>query len=136
MNNLPRKHRGFTLIEILIVVAIVAILAAIAFPSYQNYLRKGRRADAQTFIMDVANREQQYLLDARAYATGSGALTSLGVTTPSSVSTYYTVSVAAGAATPSFVITAAPITGTPQATDGSLTLDNNGAKTLNGASGW
>lgn len=131
-----KKNRGFTLIEILVVVAIVAILAAIAFPSYQNHLRKARRADAQTFMMDVANREQQYLLDARAYATGSTALTSLGVSTPSTVTTYYTVSIAAGATTPSFVITATPISGTPQVPDGALTLDNNGTKTLNGASGW
>jgi len=131
-----KKNRGFTLIEIVVVVAIVAILAAIAFPSYQNYLRKARRADAQTFMMDVANREQQYLLDARAYATGSGALTSLNVSTPSTVSTYYTVSVADGATTPSFVITATPVTGTPQVSDGALTLDNNGTKTLNGANGW
>jgi type IV pilus assembly protein PilE len=131
-----KKNRGFTLIEILIVVAIVAILAAIAFPSYQNHLRKARRADAQTFMMDVANREQQYLLDARAYATGTSALSSLNVTPPDTVTTYYTVTVAAGAATPSFVITATPVSGTPQVADGALTLDNNGTKTLNGANGW
>ena len=131
-----KKNRGFTLVELMVVVAIVAVLAAIVYPSYQNHLRKARRADAQTFMMDVANREQQYLLDARAYATGSGALTSLNVTTPSTVATYYTVSVAAGAATPSFTITATPIAGTPQVSDGALTLDNTGAKTLNGASGW
>jgi type IV pilus assembly protein PilE len=128
------KNRGFTIVEILVVVAIVAILAAVAFPSYQNHLRKTRRADAQSAMMDIANREQQYLLDARSYATGTSALTSLGVTLPSSVTTYYTVSIAAGAATPSFVITAAPQG--PQAPDGNLTLDSEGNKTLNGATGW
>jgi type IV pilus assembly protein PilE len=132
-----KKTAGFTLIELVVVLAIVAILAAIAFPSYQNYLRKGRRADAQTFLMDIANREQQYLLDARSYATGSTAIATLGwAATPESVGKYYNVSVAAGAATPSFVITATPISGGPQAPDGALTLDNTGAKTLNGASGW
>jgi type IV pilus assembly protein PilE len=131
-----KKTRGFTLIEIMIVVAIVAILAAIAYPSYLNYLRKGRRADAQSFMMDVANREQQYLLDARSYALGGSALTTLNVTMPSSVSTWYTVSVTDNGTTPSFKITATPISGTQQAPDGPLTLDSNGNKTLNGVSGW
>ncbi|MEO7743985.1 MAG: prepilin-type N-terminal cleavage/methylation domain-containing protein, partial [Usitatibacter sp.] len=59
------KARGFTLIEIVITVAIVGILVAIAVPSYQGQLRKGRRAEAQAFITQVAQKEQQYLLDAR-----------------------------------------------------------------------
>lgn len=129
-----KKNRGFTLIEIMVVVAIVAILAAIAFPSYQNHLRKARRADAQSAMMDLANREQQYLLDARSYATGGTALSSLNVTLASDVTTYYTISIAPGASTPSFVITAAPQG--PQLPDGNLTLDSDGNKTLNGASGW
>ena len=129
-----KKNRGFTIIEILVVVAIVAILAAIAFPSYQNHLRKARRADAQSAMMDLANREQQYLLDARSYAVGSSALTSLNVSLPSDVTTYYTVTIAAGAATPSYTITATPQG--PQVPDGNLTLDSDGNKTLNGASGW
>lgn len=129
-----KKNRGFTLIEIVVVVAIIAILAAIAFPSYQNHLRKARRADAQSALMDLANREQQYLLDARSYATGSSALTSLNVSLPSDVTTYYTVSIASGAATPSFVITATAIGA--QVKDGNLTLDSDGNKTLNGSAGW
>jgi type IV pilus assembly protein PilE len=129
-----KKNRGFTLIELMVVVAIVAILAAIAFPSYQNHLRKARRADAQSAMMDLANREQQYLLDARSYAVGSSALASLNVSLPSDVTTYYTITIAAGAGTPSYVITAAPQG--PQVPDGNLTLDSDGNKTLNGATGW
>jgi type IV pilus assembly protein PilE len=129
-----KKNRGFTIIEILVVVAIVAILAAIAFPSYQNHLRKARRADAQSAMMDIANREQTYLLDGRSYAIGSSALASLNVALPSSVTTYYTVTVAAGATTPSYVITATPQG--PQVPDGNLTLDSDGNKTLAGATGW
>ena len=129
-----KKNRGFTIIELMVVVAIVAILAAVAFPSYQNHLRKARRADAQSALMDIANREQQYLLDARSYATGSTALTSLNVVLANDVTTYYTVSIATGATTPSFVITATPQG--PQVPDGNLTLDSDGNKTLNGATGW
>lgn len=135
----PMKHRrGFTLIELLIAVAIVGILAAIALPSYQNHLKKGRRADAQSFMMDLANRQQQYLLDARGYALGGTFITTLGAATPASVDQYYTFAVTPANATspPTFTITATPKAGTPQATDGALTIDNTGAKTLAGNAGW
>jgi len=128
------KKQGFTLIEVLIVLGIVAVLAAIAFPAYTNQVRKGHRADAQAFLMDVANREQQYLLDARSYSVGSTAIATLNMTVPDTVANFYTVGVAAGATTPSFLITATPKGS--QVPDGSLTLDQNGTKTLNGASGW
>jgi type IV pilus assembly protein PilE len=129
-----RKNSGFSLVEVLIVVAIVAILAAIAWPAYQSQVRKGHRADAQAYMLDLANKEQQYLLDARSYATGGTAIADLNATPPTSVSNFYTVSIAAGATTPSFVITATP-TGT-QVPDGTLTLDNTGQKTRNGVAGW
>ena len=123
-----RQARGFTLIEIMIVVVIIAILAAIAIPSYQSQLRKGRRADTQAFMMDIAQRQAQYLLDARQYATGADAIKTLGMTPPTSVADFYTVTVAPGATTPSYAITAAPIGGKAQVADGTLTLDSTGAK--------
>lgn len=123
------KARGFSLIELMIAVAIVGILLAIAVPSYQNHLRKGRRAEAQAFLTQVAQRQQQYLLDARTYALGGTALTELSLTPPTSVTDHYAVTVTPAAPTvpPSFTITAAP-TSTVQIPDGTLTLTNTGAK--------
>lgn len=123
------KARGFSLIELMIAVAIVGILLAIAVPSYQGQLRKGRRAEAQAFITQVAQRQQQYLLDARTYALGGTALTELNLVAPTSVADHYAVTVTPAAPTipPSFTVTATP-TSTVQVPDGTLTLTNTGAK--------
>jgi type IV pilus assembly protein PilE len=126
-----KRTRGFTLTEVMIVVAIIAIIAAVALPSYQDNIRKGRRAAAQTFMMEVANKQQQFLLDSRTYAATTAALS---LTPPNEVSGYYTFTIATGATPPSYTITATPAGA--QLPDGPLTLDNLGAKTRNGVAGW
>lgn len=122
----------------MIVVVIVAILAMLAYPSYEDHLRKGRRAAAQGFAMEVAGREQQYLLDARGYAVGAGALVALNMNVPGEVSKFYTVTIDPAAPTlpPSFTVIATPLPGSRQVPDGALTVDHMGAKTRNGQPGW
>jgi type IV pilus assembly protein PilE len=137
-----RLARGFTLIEVMIVVVIVAILAAIGYPSYQNHLRKGARASAQVEMLKVADRQAQHLLDARNYAIGPGALSALNITLPAEVTSKYTVTITAadGTDTPStpasYTISATPITGGAQVQDGQLTLTHTGGKTRAGNPGW
>lgn len=140
--SMRTRQAGVTLVELLIVMVIVAILSAIAYPSYQSHQRKGSRAAAQSLLMHIANRQSQYILDARNYAVGPGALVTLNVTLPNDVAPYYTVTIenASGGTAPeippSFTIRATPIAGTRQEPDGELVLTHDGAKTRAGIPGW
>lgn len=135
------RPRGFTLLELMLVVAIVAVLAAIALPSYRSYVIRANRTQGQQVMQDIANREEQYRLDARSYTStlGSGGL---NYTVSSDVAANYTIApavVAVGATGadcngtagalvgPAYTVTATAVGG--QAGDGNLCLDSNGNKT-------
>ena len=136
--------KGFTLVELMVVIAIVGILAGLAFTSYDAYTIRAQRSSAQSFMMQVANKQAQYILDARNYAVGSDALSStkLNLTAPANVTNLYDIAVetAAGGTTPAipptFRVRATPKPGGKQASDGELILTNTGAKTKGGVSGW
>ena len=61
-------QRGFTLIEMMVTIVILGVLVSIAVPSYQQYIIRGKRSAAQSAMLDIANREQQFFLANRAYA--------------------------------------------------------------------
>jgi type IV pilus assembly protein PilE len=121
--------RGFTLIELMIVVTVIGILATLAYPSYQDYIRRNRRAGIQSFMVQLAAKQEQYVLDARQYASGAGAAATLGLTVPPTLQSYYdftTVPITATTTPLAFTITAHAIG--VQSVDGDLTLTNTGVK--------
>ena len=121
-----RSSRGFTLIELMVVVAIIAILMTIAIPSYRRYMMRAHRSAAIGEMMSLAVRQQQLLIANRAYAD-TAELTAAGYTPAPEVTQFYTYTVTLGAgALPTFLITFTP-TGA-QASDGALTLDQSGVK--------
>ena len=138
MNKLA-KIRGFTLIELMIVVAIVAILAGIAYPAYTQFLQDGYRAQGQAFLLDVAQRQQNYLIVHRTYALGleelgftdaSGTL-NLGAELEDLNAQYDIVGLdmqVVETPPPSFNITISPRSGSMQEGDGSLCLANSGVR--------
>jgi len=131
-----RSARGFTLIELMITVVVIGILAAIAYPSYQGYLTRSRRSDAQQFMQAMDSRQKQILIEQRAYATAPNALnismSGWSCTATQCANTYYTITfnpaVDNTATPPSYSICASPNAGTNQVNDGSLILTHNGAK--------
>lgn len=121
-----RLARGFTLIELLVAMVVIAILAAVAYPAYTSQIVKSNRAAAQTYLLDLAQREQQYLADSRSYA---GTVALLNLPTPAAVAAKYTITIdVQDGPPPAFTITATPVVGSNQQADGTLQIDNTGLK--------
>lgn len=133
------RSRGFTLIEVMIVVAMVAILASLALPSYREYIRRSSREAAQSELVELAAIQEKIYLNANAYATSvstayNGQATGgLGVPSGLSRDSRYGLSVAVNGA--SFTLTAAPVAGSTQDGDGNLTIDSQGQRTW-GSKTW
>ena len=126
----PTLQQGFTLIELMIVVAIVGILSAIAYPSYAEYIRKGHRADARAGLLQA-----QQWLESAATATGVYPLTAAALpatlTWAGDTTKRYDIAYApTGNPVTSYTLTATRRVGTPQATDkcGNFTLTNTGVR--------
>ena len=142
--NFPDRQTGVTLLELLIVVAIVAIISAIAYPSYTQFVVKTKRTAATAVLLQVADRQQQFFMDNKQFASQ---LSSLGYpadtfmvnddgTVVSSGDSRRTYSISMTGAT----ATAFTVNGTPQLgqyvkdTDcGTLTLTNAGVKGQSGS---
>ena len=149
MNNSRTRNAsgqlGFSLIELMVVVAIVAIISAIAYPSYQRYVIKAKRTVAQSALLQVADRQQQFFMDNKRFAAdlnnlGFGAnpyvLDDDGMSTVASdTQAVYSLSLSNVTAT-TWTATAAPLHGqlSRDSYCGSLSLTQTGAKGKTGSS--
>ena len=129
--------RGFTLIEVMIVVVIMMILAAFAYPAYTGYVVRGFRSEGQQWLQDFAQRQEQLFLDRRAYATGGlgNGANQLPMTFPepgTAANLRYNAPdiVAVAGPPPGYIACLQPLAGGPKATasDGGLCIDSTGLR--------
>jgi type IV pilus assembly protein PilE len=149
-----RKQRGFSLVEVMVVVAIIGILASIALPSYRQYVVRGSRVAAQAELLQLASLQEKIFLNSNSYAFGSTGVTDpyngtatsgsgLGRTSGQTSDGLYTLSlvtlssaanctgsgsVATTSGTQTFTLMAVPVSTGSQAGDGNICVSENGKR--------
>jgi type IV pilus assembly protein PilE len=135
--NRQYRQEGFTLLEVMIVTVIVAILATIAYPSYQEYVLRGKRAEGQALLNQAASQEERWyaLNSASGYITDQASVAKLNLTgtsgsTVTSSTGLYTLTVGGGSSDGGYTLTANPTFTDSKCTH--LTLTAQGVKGSSG----
>ncbi len=138
-----RRHTqgGFTLIELMVVVAILGIIVAIAYPTYTDQVRKSRRAEGMGELLELADRMERHYSDQNTYdqTFGGADMTAAVLWKSTTTSGYYTLSVDAGTTNIAFTARATPTAKGDQNKDkcGTFVINSQGMKSLaNAASGY
>lgn len=134
------KNKGFSLIELMIVIAIIGIISAIAYPSYTSYITRGKRTECRSAVMQTMQQQERYYTQQNVYLAYTSAATGVPMkqfSGESLASSACTISAAAACAgTPTLTLSACVlVTGTPAFSDpvvGNITLQSDGVKACSG----
>lgn len=131
---MKKSTKGFTLIELMITVAVIGILAGIAYPSYQDSIRKSRRADAKGALMGLANAMERHFTETNSYVGAAGTDATPANTgapriysIPAQTANFYNITISAATAD-TFTLQAAPAGTHSDPRCGTLSLTHTGAR--------
>jgi type IV pilus assembly protein PilE len=124
------KQHGFTLLELMIVVAVISLLAAVTYPSYNQYVLRGNRSEGRAALLDTAAKLERFYSDNNRYATADDTFPALANFSTTTETSKYTLSLTASGTYQTYVITATPSFTDPECAN--LTFTQAGTKGISG----